>query len=59
MGREKLKWRQLAHHQLMSPNGPQFSPHSTVKTNDKAQISGRMASIGLSVVVNEDNYCYE
>ena len=36
MGREELKWRQLKHNQLMSPQGPHFSPHSTAKTNDKS-----------------------
>ena len=50
MGREELKWRQLAHHQLMSQQGPQFSPHSKAKANDRAQISGRMVSSGISDV---------
>ena len=49
MGGDELKWRQLTHNQLMSPQGPHFSPHSTAKNNDK--ISGRMASIGISDVV--------
>ena len=35
MGREELKWRQLAHNKLISPQGPHFSPHSTAKTNDE------------------------
>ena len=33
-------WRvrhQLTHNQLMSPHGPQYSAHSTAKTNDKNQ----------------------
>ena len=52
MGGEELKWRQLAHHQLMSQQGTHFSPHSTAKANyKKAKISGRMASIGISDVV--------
>ena len=51
MGGEEFKWRQLKHNQLMSPQGPHFSPLSTAKTNDKAQTSGRMASIGISDVV--------
>ena len=51
MGWEELKWRQLAHHQLMSQQRPHSSPHSTAKTNIKAQISGRMSSIGISDVV--------
>ena len=36
VGGEELKWHQLAHNQLMSPQGPQFSPHSTAKTNYKS-----------------------
>ena len=36
LGGEELKWRQLAHHQLMSQQGPHFSPHSTVKTDEKS-----------------------
>ena len=36
MGGEELKWHQLAHIQLMSQQGPHFSPHSTAKTNDKS-----------------------
>ena len=35
-GGGELKWRQLAHHQLMSQQGPHFSPHSKAKTNDKS-----------------------
>ena len=35
MGGEKLKLRQLAHNQLMRPQGPHFSPHSTAKMKDK------------------------
>ena len=56
MGGEELKWRQLTHNQLMSPQGPHFSPHSTAKTNDKSKISGRMASIGISDVVTASVY---
>ena len=37
--------------QLISLQGPHFSPRSTAKTNDKIQISGRIASIGISNVV--------
>ena len=50
MGREELKWRQLAHHHLMSQQGPHFSPHSKAKANDKSQIFGRMVSSGISHV---------
>ena len=35
MGREELKCRQLAHHQLMSQLGHHFSPHSTANAKDK------------------------
>ena len=47
MGGAELKWRQLKHNQLTRPEGPHFSPQLTIK----AQISGRMASIGISDVV--------
>ena len=50
MGGEELKWRQLAHNQLMSPQGPHYSPHSTAKTNYKSQISGKLVSSGKSDV---------
>ena len=35
MGGEK-KWRELVHNQLISLQGPHFSPHSTAKTNNKS-----------------------
>ena len=38
MGGEELKWRQLAHHQLISQQGPHFSPYSNAKANDKKLI---------------------
>ena len=50
MGREELKWRQLAHNHLISQQGPQFSPHSNAKAKIKAQISGRMLSSSTSDV---------
>ena len=56
MGGEELKWRQLKHNQLMSPQGRHFSPHSQLKPTIKAQISGRMASIGISDVVTASVY---
>ena len=40
----------------MSLQGPYFSPRRTVKTNDKVQISGRMASIGISDVLTASVY---
>ena len=36
MGGEEFKWCQLAHHQLMSQQGPHFSPHSKAKANYKS-----------------------
>ena len=50
MGGEELKWRKLKHNQIMSPQGHLVH---TVQLNPtmKPQISGRMASIGLSDVV--------
>ena len=49
-GWDELKWCQLAHNQLICPQGPHFSPHSTAKTTIKAQISGKIVSSGTSVV---------
>ena len=56
MGGEELKWRQLKHNQLMSSQGPHFSPHSKAKTNDKSTNIRRMASIGISDVVTASVY---
>ena len=47
MGGEELKWRQLAHRQLMSQQRPHFSPLSKAKAN---YISGKLVSIGISDV---------
>ena len=47
MGGEKLKWRQLAHHQLMSQ---QSSPHIKLKPIIKGQISGKLVTSGISDV---------
>ena len=44
MSREELKWHQLAHHLLMSQQGP---PH-TVKPFIKAQISGKLLTNRIS-----------
>ena len=38
VGGEEVKWCQLAYHHLMSQQGPQFSPHSKAKANDKSTI---------------------
>ena len=50
MSGEELKWHQIAHHQLMSQQGPHFSPRSTAKPMIKAHFSGRMVSSGISEV---------
>ena len=50
MGGEELKWRQLAHHQLMSPTKDLILVHTQLKPMIKAQISGRMVSSGISDV---------
>ena len=70
MGGEKLKWRQLAHHQLMS----QLIHTEKLKPMIKGQISGKLVSGGTShvefasVLLGEnpseevddyDNYYYE
>ena len=36
MGGDELKWCQLTPNQLISPQGPHFSPHSAAKINDKS-----------------------
>ena len=46
MGGEELKWRQLAHHQLMSQKGR----HSKLKPIIKSQISGKFITSGISDV---------
>ena len=53
MGGEELKWHQLTHNQPMSPQGPHFCAH---KPTIKVQISGRMASIGISDVMTASVY---
>ena len=42
--------------QLISSQGPHYSPRSTAKPTVKVQISGRMASIGISDVVSTSVY---
>ena len=58
MGGEELKWRQLAHNQLMRPQGPHFSPHSTAKTNYKSTNLGNLCILGEnpSEEIDYDNY---
>ena len=50
MGREELKWCQLAHHQRISQPRNHFSPHSTAITKDISTFSGRMVSRDISDV---------
>ena len=47
MGGEKLKWRQLAHHQLMSQQRPHFSPYRKAKANDKRPNLRKLVSSGI------------
>ena len=47
MGGEERIWRHLAHYQLISQQGPHFSPHSKAK---EAQISGKLVTSGISAV---------
>ena len=56
MGVEELKWHQLTHNQLMSPQGPHFCVHSTAKTNDKSTNLRKKASNGISDVVTASVY---
>ena len=55
MGGEELKWRQLKQ-SAVSSQGPHFSPPVQLKPTIKVQISGRMASIGISDVVTASVY---
>ena len=50
MGGEELKWCQLAHHQLMSQQGPHFVDTVKLKPIIKAQISGKLVTSGISDV---------
>ena len=50
MGREELKWLQLAHHQVMSSQRPHLVHTVQLKPMIKAQISGRMVSSCMSDV---------
>ena len=49
VGREEFKWRQPAHHQLWSQQGPHAV--QLIKTGDRKHSSGRMVSSGISNVV--------
>ena len=50
MGGEDLKWRQLAHHQLMSQQVPYFSSHSKAKANYKSTNLRKLVTSGISDV---------
>ena len=50
MGGEELKWHQLAHHQLMSQQGPHFSPHHKAKVIYKSTNLRKLLTIGISDV---------
>ena len=56
MGGEELKWRQLTHNQLMSPQGSHFCAHSTAKTNDKKHKSQEEWHLLISDVVTASVY---
>ena len=56
MGGDELTRRQLTHNQLMSPKDLILVHTVQLKPTRKAQISGRMASIGLSDVVTASVY---
>ena len=47
MGGEELKWRQLAHHPLMSQTRTYLVQPVQLKPMIKAQIRGRMVSSGI------------
>ena len=47
-----IKIASAKNNQLISSQGPHFSPHSTAKTNGKSTNLRRMASIGISDVVS-------
>ena len=48
---EELKWRQLAHHQLMTSHGPHLVHTVQLKTMIEPHFSGRIVSSGISYVL--------
>ena len=50
MSREELKWHQLAHHQLMSQQGPLLVHTVKLKPIITAQISGKLVASSISDV---------
>ena len=59
VGGEELKWRQLAHHLLMSQQGPYFSDHSKAKANDKITKLWYLVVFQYEEVDDNDNYLLE
>ena len=55
VGWEVLKCRQLAHHQLMSQQGPHSSPHSKAKANykHKSQVTSGISDVATALVHSE------
>ena len=51
MGGQELKWRQLAYHQLMSQQGPHFSPHSDVLTASLYSEKIRLKKLMIMIIV--------
>ena len=56
MGGDEIKRCQLAHHHLMSQQGPHFSPHSTAKTDDKSTNLRKNGIFGINDVVKASVY---
>ena len=56
MGGEELKWHQLKHNQLIAHEDHILVHTVQLKPTIKAQISGRMAPIGISDVVTASVY---
>ena len=56
MGKKELKWHQLTHIQLMGRKDLILVHSVQLKPTIKAQISGRMASIGVRDVVTTSVY---
>ena len=56
VGGEELKWRHLAHHQVISQQGPHFSPHSKAKAIYKSTNLSKIVTIGISDVVTSSVY---
>ena len=55
VGGEDLKWHQLAYHQLMSQQGPHFSPHSKAKSNYKStNLSVCQPYIGSATILSDN-----